>query len=353
MTNLTQTSQLLKKIGPFLLIIGIIGLLLVGIFYRYQKPAVQPTGTQIPIPSPQIKQNPAQKQPGAFDHSQVEEPQIPQNLPVYSLKKYDLTEQMAKSAALIFVITNDPFLIEPNTHDGKQYNWQQEDLDLTLSETTIRFEKKAANLNTQDILLEEALQRISSEFVQKNPLLDKDLVANLQKTQYLRLENERFIGAGTFASSQIVQFFYDKKLSDYPLIGNSPDILPTIIKIQKNGEIISLSARFFKEYEMSGTAQLKSSSEAIGEIKTGKGKVVQTLILDQYGQAVELFRVAPVDVRSARINKISLVYFLPPDTGDLIQPIFNVEGKFDYNDGESGKITIYLPAVKFLTSSKP
>ena len=353
MTNLTQTSQILKKIGPLLLIVSLIGLLLAAIFWRYQKPFTQPAEIQIPISSPQIKQDPGQKQPGAFDLSQVEKPQIPQNLPVYKLKKYGLTDQMAQSVAASFGISNEPFLIEPNTRDGKQYNWQQEDFDLALSTTTMRFGKKAANLDTPDILPEEELQKVSSEFIKKTPLLDRDLARNTQKTRYLKLENERFVNAGTFVDSQIVEFFYDKRLSDFPLIGNTPDIVQAKIKIQKNGEIISLDARFFEEYGVSGAAQLKSPSEAIDEIKTGEGRVVQTLILDQYGQAIELFRAAAVDVESTKINKIGLVYFLPSDTEDLIQPIFSLEGSFNYEDEELGKITIYLPAAKFLTSSKP
>lgn len=353
MTSLTQTIQSLKKIGFILFFLVIIGLLLTAVFWRYKKPTTPPQITTTPISTPGIKQDPAQKQPETFDFSQAQKPQIPENLPVYKLKKYELIDQSAQAVASSFGISNKPFLIEPNTRDGKQYNWQQEGLDLALSKTMIRFEKKVANLNTQNNLPQEELQKKSSEFIQKIPLLDRDLVLNPQKTQYLILENERFTNAGTFDNSQIIQLFYDKRLSDYPLVGNSPDVLQTIIKIQKNGEILSLNSRFFEEYEVSGTAQLKSPSEALDEIRIGKGKIVQTLILDQYGQAIELFRATPVDVKSVQINKISLAYFLPSNTEDLIQPIFNVEGTFSHKGGEVGKITIYLPAVKFLTNPKP
>ena len=93
---------------------------------------------------------------------------------------------------------------------------------------------------------------------------------------------------------------------------------------------------------------MKNSKEAIDAIKRGQGKVVQTLLLDENDQALELFRIGPQDIKDVTIENLSLAYFLPDDPGQLIQPVYVFQSISEKNN-QKIKVFVYLPAIKNLT----
>ena len=54
----------------------------------------------------------------------------------------------------------------------------------------------------------------------------------------------------------------------------------------------------------------------------------------------------PENIDNAKIEKVSLAYFLPNDLKEAVQPIFVFEGGFKTDQNENGEVVIYLPAIK-------
>lgn len=350
MADLTTTIHYIKRLAVILIFLSLVGILLVAIFYQYrEKPPQLPSAK--PISPPIINQNPSQKQPRFFDFAQTQTTTVPERLPVVTAEKYNLTDQIAQNIAASFGVTTQPFLIDENTLDGKQYNWTQNGLSLALSQTRLRFEKTKST-QPQANLPQNQLQEIASNFVQKIPLTAKEQVLNQQKTKYQSLANGRLVSASSFGGSQIIEFVYDKNISNLPLVGHSPNTGYSVLRIKKNGEIIYLSSLIFNRFVELDSYKLKALQEATDEVRSGQGKMVRTAVLDENGQALELFRTQPVEIGSVTFTNISLAYFLTDDPNETIQPIFVFEGKFQEEPNQDGEVVIYLPAIDNLANPK-
>lgn len=345
MATLTTTVQFLKRIAPFAgFLLIVIGLIAVIVFRATREPTqIKPSPK--PVAPPKILQNPAQKRPGLIDFSQAQIPTVPKELPVFGTEKYNLSESAVKTLASSFGITVDPFLVEENTLDGRQYNWKQDTLRLTASETDLRYENRVENHSLQGNLSQNELLEKTSSFIQKIPVLPSDLVFNSEETKFLSIKKNRLVSAEGFVNAQLVEFSFDKKLAEIPIVGKTSSSTYVKIRIAKNGTIIYISSRFFNQFPEKELHELKTSQQAIAEVKNGQGSVVETALLDENGQTLELFRVQPFDVKTAAITKISLAYFLPADLKEPVQPIFVFKGNFK-KDNQKGRIVIYLPALK-------
>ena len=345
MTSLTATAQFFKKVAPLLTFLAITALLIFLITFRLTRETIKPQPSPLPITPPNIDQNPAQKRPSLIDFSKVQISPTPEELPVFETEKYTLPESVIEKLASSFGITTRPFLIEENSLDGRQYNWQQESIKLSVSQTELRYENRSENQQAEGRLSQEELLSIASSFIQKIPVLPPEVVYNPQKTKYLIFSKNRLSSADNFPNAQVVEFSFDKKLATLPVIGTTPDSLYLKVRITKNGKITYLSSRFFNRFLERGSYQIKTSEQAIEEVESGQGQIVQAVLLDENQQALELFRNQPVDVKFATITKISLAYFLPSQEISMLQPIFVFEGNFQ-KDNQNGKIIIYLPAIK-------
>lgn len=343
MADLTTTIHYIKRLAVILIFLSLVGILLVTIFYQYrEKPPQSPSAK--PISPPIINQDPSQKQPQFFDFAKAQIATIPENLPVFSAEKYNLTDQLTQNLAASFGFTTPPSNVDENTVDGKQYNWIQNDLSSAVSQTRLRFEKSKST-QPQANLPQNQLQEVASDFIQKIPLIAKDQVLNWQKTKYLNLANGRLVSASSFEESQIIEFVYDKNINDLPLVGRSPNTGYSVLRIKKNGEIIYLSSLIFNRFIELDSYKLKSLQQAIAQVKSGQGKIVRTAVLDENGQALELFRTQPVEINSITFTNISLAYFLVDDPNETIQPIFVFKGKFQKEPNQDGEVVIYLPAI--------
>lgn len=351
MSNLTSFAQLFKKIATGTIIIVVVIILLALIFFRFKSKEnqhLEEVITSSPLPSPQIIQNPNQKQPGIVDLSKIKLGNFAQVLPVFQVQPYDnFTSQEAKNIASVLNITVDPSFIEENTLDGTQYNWQQENLSLSLSSSYLRYSNSKSPQTSQP-LSEQQLKDLATTFIKNIPIADKNLIASSQKTVYLKKTDGLPVSSSSFLDSDIIELYFDKQLENLPLVENNPKSSIAVVRVDKSGQVTSLNLRLYKEIAKGDQYKLKSVETASEEIKNKKGKVVQTLILDENNQALELFRTQPVDINQATITKTYLAYLFPQDTQTLAQPIFVFEGEFT-RDGQRGRLYIYLPAVENVT----
>jgi len=341
MATLTNTAQLLKKIGTPISIFLLIIILFGAIYWRYKIKNNQTN--EKPAPNLTIQENIDQKQPGRIDFSNLEKQQIPKELPDFEAQNLSLSDQTAQEIAAAFGVTNQTFLVEENTLDGRQYNWQQNNIDLSLSQSRMLFKK---NGTSQPVSISQAeLEERAVGYIAKIPYLEKDLSIINQKTKYLKEGSWGIESVNSFEAAQIIEFSFDKKLQNLPIVTNSAGVSYLTVRLNRNGEVIYLSSRLFSSFDQKSVYRIKSQKEAQQEIKNGLGKIVSTKLLDENGQALELFRNKPVNVNLAVLTNLSLAYLLPDNLGEFIQPIYVGIGHFQEGK-DNGEITIYLPAFK-------
>ena len=341
MTNLTATAQSIKKIAPFLFIGLIIAILVVAIIYRFTR---KPEVPSPPTSPPSISQDPSQKQPQSIDFSQTERIETPDRLASYQAHKYNNGDSEATNIASVFGFEAGPSSINEGGSGGKLYSFTSQKSSMTISQYRLLYNRTPVESNANLSLSE--LEEISRKFIESTPLVEKNLPLNQQKIKFLtKATTGKLVSASSFENAYAAEFSFDKNLSSLPIFTNSPDTTYTTVRITKSGEIIYFSSRFFEKFTEIGLYKIKSQQEAVEEIKAGQGKVVQTQILDENGQALELFRNQPENIELATITKLNLAYFLPDDLTEPIQPIFAAEGTFK-KGSENGKVVIYLPAIK-------
>lgn len=344
MTSLTETAQSLKKFAPILLF-GLIIIILIGlIIYRFTS---KPDKSQkVLITPPSINQDPDQKQPAAFDFSGLQIPGFPEKLPVYTVSPYNITEAAAGTLASNLGFSGAPSSVKENTPDGRKFGWDQENLSLTVGQTRLEYHnneyRSRSTLSTSGLPQDE-LKNSATSFMEKIALLGGDL--ELKKTEYQVVSGNYRLPVGKFEDAQIIEFSFDKQLSGISLTDNYPGSGFSRARVTKDGGVIYLFSRYFDKFSESGLYDLKTSKEAIEGIRSDQGRVVQTQVFDEKGIPANIYE-RPENIENAKIEKVSLAYFLPNDIKDMVQPIFVFEGNFKTAKNESGRAVIYLPAIK-------
>lgn len=345
MADLTTTSSLVKKlVFPLIILLVIIGLVIL-IFFRYrQKPEENQAVNKKTPEAPVIKQDPKQRPPSFIDLTQIPKKQFPKTLPIYTLTKYsELSQDEAQQVAGALGFQEPPFFIDKNTTEGIQYNWEEKDASLALSPISLRYKNANSSLNSVS-QSEEALTAIARDFMAKISITPANLQANPKKTVYLKKTPSLPVSTSSLAQADLVDIQFETKIEDLPVLSNSPNSSTTVIRLAKNGDVVSLSMRLYKEIARGQTFNLKDLKQAKEEITAGKGTIVQTLILDENNQALELFRVLPTEIKNLQIKDVYLAYYLQ-DKNPSVQPIYVFEGTFKKGN-QNGKAWLYLPAIK-------
>ena len=344
MANLTTTAQSTKKFLPVLAFL-LISLILVGIIIYRLTRQPEPETLQ-PISTPTINQDSSQNPPQSINLDNVQIPEIPEELPVYIVQPFNVTRATASSLATSFGINKDPFLVEENTLDGQQFSFEQDTRNLTISQTTLRFSVDLTGPEISTVLSEGELREKSQSFVNNISVIQDKLSLLPEEIKYMKVSGDRFASANSFSDAQFIEFPYKKQLSGIEVVDNTPQSPFATIQIRKDGQVTFFGSRFFDRFAEMGSYKLKSVERALEEIKKGQGKVIYTAFPDEFGQTLELFRTQPANIELATITKLDLAYFLPDDIAEPIQPIFVFEGSFKTNKNESGRVVIYLPAIK-------
>ncbi len=347
MTNLSDVHGKIKSSVVTFLVVIVLLLLSAIIYLKFNSKNTQISVLPTPKP-PAISQNPSQKQPDKFDFSNIETVAAPTVLSVYTANKYQIDLNTAVNIAQKFGYKTNPANTISNTTDGTQFTWADKDKVLSISQTTIRF-KDATLTKIINNLSAENLQNTATDFVKSIPQIGQDVSLDSHKTAYFSVNGALTSSASSFADAQIVEFTYDKKLSGYPIFTSSINPSAIIIQLRKDGSIAQFQARIFNGFTDRDQYPILTLREAVENVKNNKGVIVNTYMPDKNGQALDLFRVKTEDIKLAKMAKISLAYYLPTKLDNEIQPIYIFEGNFTTSNNESGKIVIYLPALKNAT----
>ena len=342
MINLSSFSITPKRVLQILAAVTIVSILLILIFLQYTQKTISPASVS-QNPPPQIPQDPKQQQPGAIN-IQAQFPPLPDELPTYEAETLSLPETSYKNIALNFGISSAPSYITDTT-DGKQYNWLPQNVVLAVSQTKLRYENNNSLNPSTTNLSETELQNKALQFLEKISYLDKNIQLNPNETAYLNIQSGRYISASALSGAQFVQFKYYKDLSSYPLYFGPPSVAYTEIRLKKDGTVTFLNSMIFKDFTQARSYQLKDREVAEKELRSGQGRVVQTIIPDENGKAFELIRTQPFDMNTLTIKNITLGYYMEREVAKPIQPIFIFEGEFTNALNQSGKAYVYLPAL--------
>ena len=299
------------------------------------------------ISAPTFILYPVEKQPQSFDFSKTQSANFPKVLPAYKVEKKGLTGSEAASILQFFNITSRPRFINNNSPDGPQYSWEEKEASLSLSLTTLSFESLAKNSPVQ-ALSEEQLSQKAASYIRQIPLAGQstqNLAPSSPKTTYLQVTNDQYQIVDSFAASTMVEFAFEERLNNLAVVGQTPSIPMATVRMTKDGSVRMLYLRFFKEFAALDSYRLKSVNEAKREVTKGQGKIVDITTVDENGRALTKPSFETFEGKTVKISQIRLAYFLPENLDEPVQPIFVFEGEFE-KDGESGKIAIYLPAIK-------
>jgi len=343
MANLTSTRETFQKLIIPLVFVIIAAILISLIFFRYKSKTVHIPAQSPPPSPPVIKQDPKQKQPLTLDFSKLSKKEFPKTLPVYTLEKYqDLSSDNAQQVANSLSFTDPPSLVDKNTSDGIQYTWQKGETNLTLSRSSLRYKTPMVDKNTI-LLTENQLQDIAKEFIARIPTAQKDLEIDSQKTTYLKKGQALPTTTNSFENADLVSLYFQKSIEGFHLLPSDPSSPTAFLTIQKNGNIITLNLRLYKQFTKGNSYKLRSLDDAVLLLKQGKGKVAQTLLLDENGKAIENFRTQPQDIKNLTVTAVDITYFLPEEN-TTIQPIYVFIGEFT-KENQKGRTVIYLPAI--------
>lgn len=325
------------------MLVGLIIIILIGaIVFRFTRKPEGPPPTR--LESPIIRQDSEQTQPKSFDFSGMEAPDLPKELPVYNIQPYNITETGATTLASNLGFSGTPSSVRENTLDGKEFSFSQDDLRLTLSQTSVEYRDLGSQVPTAEGALSfEQLKEKVDSFIDKIAILGE---IELQNTQFQIVSEDHGRYTENFQEAQVVEFSFDKKLSGIPIVNNYPGSALTSVAITRNGEVSRLFSRFFDKFIGQDTYELQTINEAMAQLEAGQGKIIQVRITnDEQPPSFEEYEY-PEDINTAKIEKAFLAYFLPSDIKETVQPIFVFEGGFETTQGENGKVVIYLPAIK-------
>lgn len=344
MISLTETSQKFKRlflpIAFILIVLIFVGLIWLRLNAK-NKPAPTPTTE---IQSPKINSIPRQSQPQAFDTAGIATGDLPESLPILTAHKYSIDQSFAQQIAGILGIKDQPKKIYENTPDGKQFLFSENNKVLTISQSTISY-KDYAPETTIKSYSEAELKNLSLTFLKKLPLSFENITASNQPPVYLNLKREDYSSTPNFVTAQAVEFHFDYVSDGQKILGQTTENSLVTIEIDKNGQVHTLNAHFFKSFEKAGDFKLKNQQEALQELTTKKATIVRVYIPDENGQALELFRTQPQNITTIQVGELKSAYFLSTANPN-IQPVYVFLGDFRTQKGENGKVELYLPAIK-------
>ena len=342
MTNLVETKKIIGRLRFPVVVIVLILIFSSLILFRYSSKSTPQNPKETP-PAPNIFQDPRQKPPSKINFIDLEKIQLPKQLPVFIYSKIVINEQNYTVVASAFGFSQNPFLVE-DTLEGKQFNWKENTLRLSVNQTTIRFSNSTQDFLNKRLSSSE-LQNIAGKFIDSIPLIDKSATLNREGTTFLNLKDEDFTSSDSEQNAGFVEFNYFKSLEGFPVYYGQPDAPITKIRMSTEGTIIYFETKLYSDFQVQDTFDLKDINDAAKEVKAGRGKIVKTILPDNQGNALELYRIQPVNITTLDIGNVSPAFLLTSDESNTIQPIYVFEGNFDFTPSQKGQAVIYLPAI--------
>lgn len=336
MTGLATVSKFFRFLIPTVVVIILIYL----IYLRYYSEPAQEKIKSVPS-LPPVEQEVNATKPQAYDFTNAKIVKLPKEASTYQATNPPITEDSAQKIASGLGITIKPGFVDKNTIDGTQYDFQEGQKTLTVSNSYLSYDSSEKKQNP-DLQFDQLMAKIEEE-IGRVEILNKPKV-DRTTTKYLKIKDDRYKSAGSYLDATIVEFSLNIEVDGLPIYTTSTDPSQVRVKTRKNGDLISLDARFFRNIQRQNKFPLKDIEQAKNEVRNLKGIVASSVSLDEFNQAVELYSFAPTPTRQLSITTISTAYYLGEKQA-VLQPIYVFTGEFSISQTQKGRMIIYLPAI--------
>lgn len=192
-------------------------------------------------------------------------------------------------------------------------------------------------------LTEDQYKALGDEFLsQRMPLTPENL--KFMDFVYLKIENGLELFRKTLKeNSEFVQLNYYQNPLEYPLLSLNPQDSQVIIQFLKDGSILNFEATLPTGIvESPNEYPIKSFEEFTSSINKG-------ILVSLNDGNINLPDIKKSEITNININKISLAYLIDEDKGEIIQPVFLLEGNANVS-GYAADVSaqFYLPAFSQL-----
>jgi len=341
-----KITQLIKKYWLFLFLGMVAASLLV--LKLTIKPEVEPTQPESKPPA--FKINPPQSK---FSFSTGRQPNyqislierdfdFPNRLPVYQTKKFTPNEILKIYQPMIAQLGFSESAEKKQIKQELILLWRQKNQSLVIKTSSGQFSFSG------QYLLEETGQILNSKSAAEN-LRQKLISWGLLNKQVKTKEIKGFKKTGlelsaveNLSQASVWLIIFKPDFQGYPLKGIGPAENLIEAKIDKEGKLLSLSFNLhqIKPKEI-GQYPLKNYSETIQAIKNGQIQLIK--VSDQKNN--EEFLPTAEEIKTIKINQISLAYLETAESQDFYQPIFLFKGEIILKNNQIYQAEFILPAI--------
>lgn len=347
--NLTSIASLTKKILLPIIVILIIILLVSLIVFQYRTSKEKATLPKSPIEELSLLNSPLVEKPQTMSASDslLKSTTKPSPIPVYRSAEQTLSEQEAVRIAEKFGLFDKPEIIEDATF-GKVFRWNTPAAILSLDRFKLTYKKHSPASISQTIPLEdiEGLKQYTITFLQQIDLAIVPFEASIENAIFTKKLAVGQTRVNSISEADTVSVLLAFKLNSYPLVDHNGDLTPASLTVTRDKEIISLSYRFLPTLQPLEKYPIKTIAEAASEAIQNQGSVNFTPETTPQEENIET-----VKITSASLTSTVIAYYWPLPPLETLQPIYVFGGNAQTANGESGKISILLPAIEkeFLT----
>lgn len=335
MTNLTLSrikNLLQEHKGLLIVILGIffVGLILLFLTFPKKPPVV-----------PRLKFQRATNvflKPGHVTVSFQKE--TLNKLPVYQIEWPTFDQAAAVGLAQKLEIQNPPQVLEEKGR-GKLFFFQQNDLQLTVSQTTISFKKPPPQEGAGIALAPNEAFFKAKDYLAALGWWDDRYLFDEKSTKYYRSAGPMLVEERDPTKSDVIDINFKTEVGGFSWFGQDPDAPLLTVRLTSLGNIILLTLQGLPQIKTAEIYPLKSFDEAKKLVEGGRGTVMRVFIEGEGSLSPPAYNVS-----SFNLTDVDIAYFLPEANTKTLQPIFVFRGAANLLDGRWVDAVVYLQAVK-------
>lgn len=320
-------------------IIGII--LVVGIIIYFVRSEISKTGTQSPLPRPDLPVQIEGSLPLSLEITSKDF-NFPSKLPALTVTPEEISLDKIKEMASKLDFTTEPDVFK-DTKEGNKYYWTDGDVFFLVTPKTNTIKHGKSNLprNVQNKQLNnDDYIKLATSFLTDKILIPEDKI-KFSSIVYLD-EDPRSDGYREVDESiaLLTQVNLTYEVSNYEILTLDPSKPLIFIQFLKDGsiynsEIISLG----QVNQSEDTYKIKSFEEF-------ENSIDKAILIHLKNDYVNISDLSLDLIQKIQIEKVSLVYLLDKPYSRTMQPVFLVEGPASVLKTTVNWAQLYLPAIK-------
>lgn len=265
----------------------------------------------------------------------------PKEAAVYQIARLVLDQYEVENLAQKLQLSGPPQIVN-DQETGQIFLFKKEGTSLTISQTTISFKKTVEETKGGGVTIkpQEAFFRAKA-FLANLALWNDRFFLDAAATRYYNAAGSELTEERDPLKAHLVELNFKTQIDSHDLVGLYPQSAPLTIRLSGSGEIVFFRLKRLPEVKAFRLYPLKSFTEASNEVEQGRGTVVRV-----FRPGDDPLTSPHYTVASFNLTNVELVYFLPQNEKDQLQPIFLFHGEAILVDGSRSEAAVYLQAVK-------